>query len=616
MKHLVSTHLIRSLLSYTLLISTALRAADMPASYFSIRSQGFNTARKYVGITNKINLDQDTVYGTLWSTIDYTRSFRPQRIAQALFGDDILVMNSNCACLQVSGSQASSRGPKDLLADYFGLPVDFKSRVCFRPHFDTMIFDCNMYLGLDEIFKGFYCSVQAPIAHTRWDLSMNEEVISRGIQGYPAGYFGPNPIPVNHLLNSFTEFVSGLHAPTIFDCTVTSTQPRIIFKELNNAKMDNRRHVRTRVAELTFTAGWNFLQDEDEQYHAGFALRTSAPCGNKPKGEFLFEPMVGNGHHWEFGCETNGHYTWLLGDNDNHALSFFGDVTLVHMFKAHQRRTYDLHGKPFSRYMLVQSLDYNSTSTPHLANPPFPALAFANVFTPLANLSTVDVDVSAGLQADCLAMFTYQHGRMTWDLGYNFWGKTCDNIVPICNSSCRLTQAPDPNELFALKGDAYVIGFENGTNSIVRLAATESKATIHSGTNMTVTPPSPWVTNPGIDNRQPATSNNGNVNIPAGGQQTGSSVPPMRVSSKDIQLNDTRTHGSSHKIFTNISYTWDDKQEWLPFVGIGGEAEFGTGNKQLTGSCKRCCKKQCADCPCLNTSVSQWSFWIKGGASF
>ena len=615
-------HCSRIILAYSLLISCAAPAAEQIAPYFSIRSQGFNVARKYAGITNKINLDSPDLYGALWTTLDYTRSFRPQRIAQALFGDDALVMNSNCACIDISGSQASHRGPKDLMADYFGLPVDFKSRVCFKPHFDDMIFDFNWYLGLANHAPGLYFSMQAPLVHTRWNLGMSEQVLNGGVQGYPEGYFGPNALTINQLCTSFTQFVSGCCAPTILDCSATSTQPRIIFKELSQAKMDCYRHNKTRIAELTFTTGWNFLRDEEERYHAGAAVRTSAPTGNSPWGEYLFEPVIGNGHHWEFGIEANGHYTWQLGNTDQ-SLSLFGDITAVHLFKAHQRRTYDLRGKPLSRYMLAQKLGDNTQSTPHLnptAVPPFPAVEFANVFMPVANLSTIDVDVSVGLQADWLAMLTYQNKRITWDIGYNFWGRTCDNISLTCAFASSLENRPDS---WALKGDAYVMGFENNASyEPVRLAATQNTATIHSGTNTAIaTPAHPWSTNPGIDNPQLATTNSvGNptvISTPTlGAAQTRSSVPPRFLTPKDIQLEDARTHGSSHKIFTTVMYTWDDKQEWLPFLGFGGEAEFGTGNKNLTGSCcKKRGEKKCA-CPCINTSVSQWSFWLKGGVAF
>jgi hypothetical protein len=611
MKRHNALYVARLLFLANILASTACHAANRVAPYFSIRSQGFNAARKYMGITNAINLDQDSLYGTLWTTIDYTRSFHSHRIAQSLFGD-VLLCKKDCSCIQIAGSQVADRTQKDLLADYFGLPLDFKSRVCFNPHIDNLIFDFNMYLGLDEHIPGTYFSIQAPLVHTRWNLDMHETVITPGSQGYPAGYFGPLALAANKLLDNFTEFVSGSRAPIILDCAATDPmQPRIVFKELSNAKMDTRRHYKTRIAELTFTAGWNFLRDEDERYHAGFALRTSAPCGNKPKGEFLFEPIVGNGHHWEFGGEANGHYSWLL--SDNRSLSIFGDIVFVHLFKAHQHRTYDLRGKPLSRYMLAQKIGDNTKSDPRLNPDIFPSIEFANVFMPIANLSTIDVDVSVGLQADCLAMFTYQHDRVTWDLGYSFWGRSCETIALTCAFASQLEQMPNT---WALKGDAFVIGFENNAPdfSPVRLAATESDATVQHGTNVpAATAFSNWDTNPGIDNPTLATSNHNRTVLAqrhAGAPQTRSSAPAKLLNPTDINLNNASTRGSSHKIFTNIQYTWSDKPEWIPFIGIGGQAEFGTSDRKSACSCKKRC------CACLNTSLSQWSFWVKGGMSF
>ncbi len=55
---------------------------------------------------------------------------------------------------------------------------------------------------------------------------------------------------------------------------------------------------KTTISELRYYLGWNFLLCED--YHLGVNVQASAPTGNRPKAEFLFEAQNGNGKHGEF----------------------------------------------------------------------------------------------------------------------------------------------------------------------------------------------------------------------------------------------------------------------------------------------------------------------------
>jgi hypothetical protein len=49
-------------------------------------------------------------------------------------------------------------------------------------------------------------------------------------------------------------------------------------------------------------------------------------------------------------------------------------------------------------------------------------------------------------------------------------------------------------------------------------------------------------------------------------------LQPVFLSASDVLLQGTKS--LSHKVFTNLSYTWD-RDNWIPYLGIGGSAEFG-----------------------------------------
>src|SRR5439155_10827916 len=94
-----------------------------------------------------------------------------------------------------------------------------------------------------------------------------------------------------------------------------------------------------------------------------------------------------------------------------------------------------------------------------------------------------------GVQADVAAMFNFTANGFSWDLGYNFWGRSKEKIHLSDDDAF-------PENTWALKGDAEVFGFLNNGGTIgaaTALSASESKATITTGTNGTV------IGNPSID---------------------------------------------------------------------------------------------------------------------
>lgn len=579
--------------------------------YYSIRSQGVNTVREMVGWEDRINrCDKKCFYGAFYAAGDLMRSFNPGRIAQCLFGPDLI----NQSTLTISGSRASARGANDWLADYFGLPTDFVSTVTFTPHINNFVADLGFYLGINDVAQGFYMRLHFPITHTRWNLRVTEKVTTPGINGYTAGYFSSLAINRGNLLSEATDFFSG-SVPTIPADTVNSIN--VTFNPLKASKWatdgcggDCRTMDSTRLADIEAIVGYNIICCDD--YYLGFNIRTEAPTGNAPTGEFLFEPIVGNGAHWTLGAGISSRYIVWRNECDS-SLGFYLDANFTHLFNALQRRSFDLCGKPNSRYMLAERLWIPTQglagcgTVPDVtvcASPTLSLYQFNNQFTPVANLTITNVRVSAALQTDIALKCEFAHPcGFTIDLGYNFWSRSRENIC--CIPGCELAQLD--GKLWALKGDALVYGFSGTTP--VALAASESKATIHNGTNIfgpgddTTATNSVAITNPTVDNAQVAVSTTLATIVtatPSGTNQTHTSIQAQGISLANVDYRGTR--GMSHTLFAHINYTWEHCKDRATFFGIGASGEFGQSGCQ-TLSCYRC-------------TLSQWSVWLKGGVAF
>ena len=616
--------------------------------FIQFRSQGRDTARKLYGTTIFAvdQWDMDTIYGTFNVTFQYDRSFRNSRIAHCLFGDSLVnvpnVNTDNNACkkscddtiaLIISGSQVENRdNAKDWMAENFLLPRDFRSVVTFKPQVQDILVDFNFFVGFDRWCSGLYMRLYGPVVNNRTKLRANETVTAEGTVGYDAGFFAPAAVERDQLFTKASQFFNGDQLANPIE--------GITFTPLQFAKIATcGSHSKTGFAELRGEFGWNYLS---ENWHFGFNIQAAAPTGTRPNAEFLFPPQVGNGKHWELGGGLSTHWTMWRSEDEEKSWSFFVEADITHLFKAKQLRTFDLKGKPNSRYMLAERMDadvpenlFSSATAGTGQTGTQPNAAFNNAFMPVANFSTRNVNVSIGVQGDLVAMFTYAVRGFTWDLGYNFWGMSHEKIC-LSSSDCR---PAFPKDVWALKGDAQVFGFLADATPVA-LSATESLATIHNGTNIAAgaaaTPPVPANTNPGVDNAQFAqTDATGTAvinNVPTGDQlQIKTSNPAILIKETDLDLTAAQTRGISNKIFTHFSYTWVDRDRWVPYIGGGVSAEFGSGhgkkdncpdsssnkcpNKSTTKT-TNACDNLCGDSSGTKCAISKWAIELKGGISF
>ena len=611
--------------------------------FIAFRSQGFNAERELVGWQTQINKScMDEFYGSFSVTPEFTQSFKAGNIRECLFADALTCGTTcNSPVIKIQGTKVKDRSSKALMAENFYLPTDFSSEVSFKPRVQNFLVDFNLYLGLDNFIEGLYFRIHTPLCYTRYDLNMCERKIDSGSNNYDIGYFNNTfstpsfDDPENYglarkkLLSSFTEYVC--EGESITDVA------GITYQGLNRARMSTRTLTKTGLAELTAALGWNFWTGD--KYHVGLNLRGAAPTGNKPEGCWLFEPIVGNGHHWELGGGLSAHWRWWTNQDETKEFATYFDVNITSLFSSRQHRTFDLCNKPLSRYMLA--LRYKNDVTQLNAEIPgggisvlrIPFAQFDDEFIPVANITTLPVDVSIPLHIDAALKCSYTHCNWQYDLGYSFWYRSCESIC--INSDC--CKNGFVNNSYGLKGDAFVYGFSGVieddqlvvTQPGVALSASEHKATIFTGTNNYSGNQALWSSNSGIDlphnafsddypaghDYQLYTRNIGTATELAHTTSVNTSYPaPLYITECDLDTDGAKTSGLSNKLFGHIGYTWTQCSCHTPYVGFGGEVEFGQCEK-LCGCSRQECQRHETDC-CTRCSLSQWGVWIKGGISF
>jgi len=470
-------------------------------SFFSPRSQSTNLAREMSGWYPHIyQYGMGTNYGSIVINPAYAHSVRPARIAEFLFGTDTLA---------ISGSTIENRGPEDILADYFGLSPQFASVINITPKIKNLMVNLDGYWGLDKYCKGLYVRIHAPLVWTRWDVQMWEDIELTG-QNIPFAplYMDEDAVPA--ATNTFLDVLNG-------SIRFGQMQEALAYGKVNGAQ------TKTGISDVQCTLGWNFILEE--RGHFGLSLRAAVPTGTKPESRFLFEPLVGNGHHWELGVGLSA--LSLLWEKDgDQALSFCVELNMMYSFASKQKRSFDLLPNGFgSRYMLVKEFDENGNYTGKLS--------------PLINHTTLDCKVHIDLQCDILFMFSYTYNGVVFDIGYNGWIRSREKIAL---DGCI------PKNRFALKGIQNVF-FNTGQLSDI----TQSTATLH-GNNL---------------------SESNQILV-------ADAAPPVFINTEDLNLHSAGAWRMlTHKIFAYLGYSWfESTLRYKPFIGIGGEIEFEGENER------------------------------------
>jgi hypothetical protein len=604
------------------------------------RSQGRNGALKVAGLAEKVHLYDEGSYYNVDAAFVYTRSFRTDRLANCLFGDDLV----NCNSIIIQGSGIANRDPHAWLADYFYLPPDYNASFSIEPRIQNILVNLDFFVGLDEWIRGLYFRVHGPLTWSRWSLNFDEpcDIVTTG--SYSAGYFTWDGMTNAQLLQTFGDYAAG-GAPA--NTSGTNDQPTlgVAFQGLQFAKIERCARSRTGFADVRFELGCDFLQSDN--YHLGLNVQVVAPSGSRRSAEFAFDPTIGNGNHWEVGAGVSAHYVFWHSEGEDRFGGIYFDASLTHINNAREQRTFDLCQRPNSRYMLAEKLGRPvqflraGETVASAGNTVVPVAQFKGVFAPVANLTTLDVNVRASIQADIALMFNYTSSNWGIDVGYNFWARSCEKIS--LREQCCPNLCSDDINTWALKGDARVFGFLSGEGSgdlsagePIALSATECGATIHQGTNVSADVADctgvDALQNCGIDNAQfgfgRGTGGADNLLVHTPGLSADSdaiktSLEPKFINCCDINLQ--RTKGISNTVFANLNYTWD-KDSWKPYFGIGGSVEFGSSSSNANDACEitpdcsvACTPNTCCDNPCsccLKCSVSQWAVWLKGGLHF
>lgn len=142
--------------------------------------------------------------------------------------------------------------------------------------------------------------------------------------------------------------------------------------------------------------------------HNGFNHRDN--CGDNDHrfcNEYLFEPRIG-GNHGYIGFGLTGDYT--LWECDAHGLNWLTEFRYLYGLEDCERRTFDLCGRPLSRYLQVVTADARLNSSSAVSH------------------FTHNVEVTPRSTIDFWTALHYDWCAYNFEFGYNLWWRDCERV--------------------------------------------------------------------------------------------------------------------------------------------------------------------------------------------
>lgn len=321
----------------------------------------------------------------------------------------------NCSLRAVDEDNRETTGAFQLYAPFFSVAgsaatsdtptTDFyDSTIFFKPkHSEAGVgfaYRQSFWHNDDEVW-GLFLKAVMPITWVKNEMGLTEVITNN--DDAPVELTGENPrIFYESMIQAFV-------------------QPAWQFGKIATCGTCDSALTETGVADLQIYAGYEWLQHHP--YHLEGYIGMLIPTGNKVKSEFLFEPIVGRGKHFglmwgtAFGCDL-----WDAECSDKHLRLEFAFNSL-YLFSKEQIRSFDLKGRPWSRYIDVYTSAENAAEVAALGG--IDAVLTA---TPGINVFTRCVDVNPGLEFTFTPALVFEWCDFAAELGYSYFARGGEHL--------------------------------------------------------------------------------------------------------------------------------------------------------------------------------------------
>lgn len=323
------------------------------------------------------------VGATLQTTAVYQQS-RPGGAATRYFlpfGDEIVSVFGD--------DYIQEKLTRDIRAEWLGLPANFKGEFTVNPHQRQTGLIVEIHQNLDRLIthdflEGCWIDFEFPFIQVQNDINLCQ----------------------------FNVYPPATNCPPQANCLGCPYQPEDIIQAMNQpswhfAKMGPK-ETRFGLGEIKFRFGRAYSNENKDQliYYAGVTI----PTAQKNDPAHIFSPFVCNNGHFGFIGGINLQYA-LNRNLDRYALCLFSNLETALLLRNHQHRTFDLKGKPWSRYLQYVKKD-----------------GIPGDFIPGVNLLTFKATVWPYNLIDATVGLRVQGGCIELEAAYDIWGHAKERV--------------------------------------------------------------------------------------------------------------------------------------------------------------------------------------------
>ena len=380
------------------------RLAITSQTFFSVRPQYYTGLPIKESFFNKKLLDarEDGCGGTFEVVPFGGATTNPRRLAGFFTPAGKRTLNVLEFKNNVPSSQLDGIPGKDIEARHFNIETNqaatttFQSTICFNPS--------QKYAGVGLSYRHcigcsdngdakWWFELSAPVINVKNNMGLQENIVNNG-GGVVAGY--------------------GLDgAPRVGSMKAAFRQNNWLYGRIEE-QCDGLS--KTGLADIEAMIGINWQMNDCcfLSWYAGAVF----PTGNRPHGKFVFEPIVGNNHHFGITYGSTFEYDfWSYGD---HELVMRWDANSRYLFQNKQVRSFDLIDKQWSRYMeMYANVDQAETAFNNLD---------ADSGTSGINIMTQCVKVAPRFNVTNTTALSYRCRAWVAEIGYNFFARQAEKV--------------------------------------------------------------------------------------------------------------------------------------------------------------------------------------------
>lgn len=325
---------------------------------------------------------------------------------------DFLTVMGDDAWGTDAASRARTLRERDIRAEWLNLPKNFSGKFSIDPQQTQVgfIIEYNQMLKkfFDfSFFEYFWIDFQIPV------VSVENRIHFRQFDMQNAPTTGEGP---HDLIEAFNQ------------------------QEWHYGKISNRKRSKVGIEDLKLSFGTYYLSHGP--FQLAYYSHWSFPITGGDPAHYMFDPVLGSNGHIGMGAGVNVQFA-VNRPNSGYDVCFFLDLEHTFMIREDQKRTVDLYGKPWSRYMQFVSTEQSPGIT----------IPGVNVLTQKFTVRPYSmVDGSLGIRID--------KSNLELEAGYSIWGR----------SNEKLDRLVCPFE--------HVYGIAGNTSPDATTAATASQSTI------------------------------------------------------------------------------------------------------------------------------------------